>query len=91
MPSVRLALAIFVVGNAVLAVLAYRGYQSLLDYCEDSPEVAMGGDSLSCLEPQHWFTVQFALLVLLLFEIAVAVVVGAAVVRSRRRLGSELQ
>jgi hypothetical protein len=87
MPSIRLAVAIFAVGNALFAFLGYREYRSLLDYCEDSPEVRAGGDSLSCLEPQHWFAIQFELLALLLLEIALVVVVGASVVHWRRRAG----
>jgi hypothetical protein len=83
MPSIRLASAILVVGNAILAFFAYREYQSLLDYCEGSPEVVAGGDRFSCLEPQHWFTVGFGLLVALLLEVALLVVVGVAVVHWR--------
>jgi hypothetical protein len=85
-PSVRLALAIFGAGTTILAFLAYRWYQFHVDYCEDSPEVSAGGDALSCLEPQHWFALQAVLAVLLLLEIALAVVVGAAVVHRRRNL-----
>jgi hypothetical protein len=85
-PSVRLAFAIFVAGTTVLAFLAYRWYRSHVDYCEDSPEVAAGGDALACLEPQHWFALQAVLAVLLLLEIALAIVVGAALVHRRRRL-----
>jgi hypothetical protein len=85
LPSIRLAVAIFVVGNAILAFFAYRGYASLRDYCEGSPEVTAGGDRFSCLEPPHWFAINMALLALLLLEIALVVVVGAAVVHSRRR------
>jgi hypothetical protein len=93
MPSVRLAVAIFVVGSAIVAFLAYRGYRSQVDYCEGSPEVVAGGDSLSCLEPQHWFAALVVLSVLVLVELALAVVVGAAVVhwRSKRRLRPEVQ
>ena len=93
MPSIRLAVAVFVAGTAILTVFGYRQYRSLLDYCEGSPEVTAGGDSLSCLEPPHWFAIQFVVLVALLLEIALVVVVGAAVVhrRSRRRLDSEVR
>lgn len=86
--STRLALALFVGGNATLAFLAYLEYRYLIDYCRDSPEVRAGGGSLSCLEPQHWFAINFELLVLLLLETALAVVVGAAIVRSRNKLPS---
>jgi hypothetical protein len=85
MPSVRLALAIFAGGTAVLAVLAYREYGRLVDYCEGSPEVMAGGDSLSCLEPQHWAAESFIFGFLALLEVSLIVVVGAAVVHSRSR------
>jgi hypothetical protein len=90
--SIRLAFAIFAVGNAILAFLVYWEYRSLLDYCEGSPEVQAGGDGLSCLEPHHWFAVDAELLVLFLLECALVVVVGAAVVsrRKSRRRGSGL-
>jgi hypothetical protein len=73
-----------VAGTTLSAYLAYRGYESLVGYCEGSPEIRAGGDSLSCLEPQHWLTVTAVLLVLVLFEVALGVVVGAAVVHQRR-------
>jgi hypothetical protein len=85
-PSVRLALAIFVAGTTILAFLAYRWYQSHVDYCEGSPEVVAGGDALSCLEPQHWFALQAVFAVLLLLEVALVVVVGAALVHRRSKL-----
>jgi len=85
MPSVRLALAIFAGGTAVLAYLADRLYQSMVNYCEGSPEVAAGGDKLSCLEPQHWSANAAIFGFLALLEVALVVVVGAAVVHSRGR------
>ena len=84
MPSVRLASAIFIAGTAVLAFLAYRGHQSLVDYCEGSPEVAAGGEGLSCLEPQHWTTIVAGVGLLLMLEIGLSVVLGAAIVNRRR-------
>jgi hypothetical protein len=87
MPSVRLALAIFVGGTVMLALLAYLEYGRLVDYCEGSPEVAAGGDSLSCLEPQHWNAEAFIFGVLGLLELALLVVVGAAVVHARSQAG----
>jgi hypothetical protein len=83
MPSVRLALAILAGGTAFLSHFAYRLYQSMVNYCEGSPEVAAGGDKLSCLEPQHWFANSAIFGVLVLLEVALVVVVGAAVVHSR--------
>ena len=83
MPSVRLALAIFAVGTAAVAYAALRLYRSMVEYCDGSPEVAAGGDRLSCLEPQHWFADAVAFGVLALLELALVVVVGAAVVRAR--------
>jgi hypothetical protein len=67
--QVRIALAIFAIGSTLLAFLTYRRYQSLVDYCSDSPEVASGGDKLSCLEPGNWFAIQLELLVLLVAEL----------------------
>ena len=85
MPSVRLALAIFAVGSTVLAAVAFWAYRSALDYCKGSYEVRSGGDGLSCLEPQHWFTINVGILGVLLLELALVVVVGAAVVHARRK------
>ena len=69
----------------MLAFFAYRAYSSLIDYCEGSPEVIAGGDRFSCLEPPHWFSIQLGLLLALFVEIAVLVVMGAAVIHWRRR------
>ena len=90
MPSIRLASAILVVGNTVLAFFAEREYQSLIDYCAGSYEVAATGDRFSCLEPQHWFAVSALFLFGLVLEIALVVVMGAAVVHwwSRRHPNS---
>jgi hypothetical protein len=85
MPSVRLALPLFVGGTGLLAVLAQRAYASMVDYCEGSPEVAAGGDELSCLEPQHWFANSMIFGVLALLELSLIVVVGAAVVHARSK------
>jgi hypothetical protein len=85
-PSVRFALAIFVAGTTLLAFLAYRWYRSHVEYCEDSPEVGAGGDALSCLEPQHWFAFDVGLAVLLLLEIGLVILVGAALVHRRHKL-----
>lgn len=54
-------------------------------YCEGSPEVAAGGDELSCLEPQHWFSESVIAAVLILLEVAVVVVFAAAIHRQRRQ------
>jgi hypothetical protein len=81
-------MAIFGVGTAILAILAYRRYQSLVDYCRDSPEVAAGGDKLSCLEPYNWFAIQLEVLVLLSAELGLATILVVGVVhwRKQRRL-----
>jgi hypothetical protein len=78
---VRVALAIFGAGSALLALLTYRRYQSLVDYCSDSPEVASGGDKLSCPEPGTWFAINLELLVLLVAELGLAVLVLGGLVR----------
>jgi hypothetical protein len=90
---IRLAMAIFVVGTATLAFLAYRLYQSQVDYCKDSPEVAAGGDKFSCLEPQHWFANALALSFFLLIELGLAILLAAGLVhwwKQRRRPPSRL-
>jgi hypothetical protein len=83
MPSIRLALTIFVGGTVLLTLLAYRWYESMVEYCEGSPEVAAGGDSLSCREPQHWFADGVLFGGLALLELGLVVVVGVAVVHAR--------
>jgi hypothetical protein len=85
MPSIRVAAAILAAGTGLLSFLAIREYRSLVDYCEGSPEVAAGGDNLSCLEPQHWFAEAAIFGVLLLLEVALLVVLGAAVVHRRKQ------
>jgi hypothetical protein len=82
---IRLAMAIFGVGTVVLAFLAYRLYQSQVDYCKDSPEVSAGGDKFSCLEPQHWAAFGFFLLVLLLAELGLATMVAGGLVRWQKQ------
>ena len=80
-PSVRVASAIWIAGTALLLLLAVMEYRRLVDYCEGSPEVAAGGDALSCLEPQHWFSEAVIGGGLVLLEIALLVVLGAALHR----------
>jgi hypothetical protein len=82
---IRLAMAIFGVGTAILAFLAYRLYQSQVDYCNGSPEVEAGGDNLSCLEPQHWFAFGLALLVLLAAELGLVTMVAGGLVRWQKQ------
>jgi hypothetical protein len=93
MPSIKVAVTIFVIGNAVLVWFAHREYSSLVEYCEDSLEVQLGGDRLSCLEPYNWPWIYMEMLFALLLEIALLVVVGAAVVhwRGKRRPTPEVQ
>jgi hypothetical protein len=78
---IRLAVPIFGVGTAMLMLLAYGRYRSLVDYCRDSPEVEAGGDKLSCLEPYNWFAIQFELLVLLLAQVGLAILLVAGFLR----------
>jgi hypothetical protein len=78
---IRLAVPMFGVGTGILAFLAYRRYQSLVDYCSDSPEVVAGGDELSCLEPYNWFAIQFEVLVLLVAELGLAIILAVGLVR----------
>ena len=93
---IRLAVPIFGVGTGTLAYLAYRLYQSQVDYCKDSFEVADGGDKFSCLEPQHWFANAIAVAFLLLMELGLVVLVAGALVRwhkqrriDRRRVSAQ--
>lgn len=85
---IRLAVPIFGVGTAILATLAYRLYQSQVDYCKDSPEVSAGGDKFSCLEPQHWFANALAVSFLLLIGLGLTTMVAGGLVRwqKQRRL-----
>jgi hypothetical protein len=84
----RLVMAIFGVGTAIIAFLAYRLYQSQVDYCKGSPEVSAGGDKFSCLEPQHWFANTLALSFLLLIELGLAIILAVGLVhwQKQRRL-----
>jgi hypothetical protein len=82
---IRIAIAIFGVGTAILAFLAYRLYQSQVDYCKDSPEVSAGGDKFSCLEPQHWFANALALSFFLLIELGLATTLAVGFVRWRKQ------
>jgi len=85
---VRLAMPIFSTGTAVIVFLAYRLYESQVDYCNDSPQVSAGGDKFSCLEPQHWFANALAASFLLLIELGLTVFLAGAAVRwqKQRRL-----
>ena len=85
MPSVRLAFAIWIAGTGLLLFLGALENRRLVDYCKGSPEVAAGGDSLSCLEPQHWFSETVIAGALVLLEIALLVVLGVALHRRRER------
>jgi hypothetical protein len=85
----RLAMAVFGVGTAILAFLAYRLYQSQVDYCKDSPEVSAGGDKFSCLEPQHWFANALAVSFLLLMELGLAILLAGGSVRWWKQRRSE--
>jgi uncharacterized membrane protein YedE/YeeE len=82
---VRLGMAIFVLGTAILAFLAYREYQYHVDSCKDSPEVAAGGDKLSCLEPYNWFAIHLGVFALLLAELGLATLLAAGLFRRLKR------
>ena len=77
---IHLVLAIFVTGTATLWYLAHREYQSLVEYCKGSPEVAAGGDKFSCLEPGNWFAHNLALAFLLLIELGLTVMLASGFV-----------
>jgi hypothetical protein len=82
---IRLAVPTFGVGTAILAILAYRLYQSQVDYCKDSFEVRAGGDKFSCLEPQHWFANALAVSFLLLMELGLAIILAGALFRWQKQ------
>jgi hypothetical protein len=84
----RYASAIFGVGTVVLTFLAYRLYQSQVDACKDSPEVAAGGDKFSCLEPGNWFANALAVSFLLLMELGLVIFLSGGLARwhQQRRL-----
>ncbi len=85
----RFAIAVFGIGTAVLAFLAYRLYQSEVNACKDSPEVAAGGDKYSCLEPGNLFANALAALFLVVMELGLATMVAGGLVhwwKQRRRV-----
>ena len=85
----RFAIAVFGVGTALLAFLAYRLYQSEVNACKDSPEVAAGGDKYSCLEPGNLFANALAALFLVFVELCLATMVAGGLVhwwKERRRV-----
>ena len=84
MPSVRVAVVLFVVVTTGLAIAWWRCYLSLLNYCEDENR-HLGRSGLDCLEPGNWFAIDAMLFASAMGEIAVAVVVGAAFVHRRRQ------
>lgn len=81
-PSVRLALGILLGVNALMAVWTYYQYQRMLDYC-----AGFGGTGLECLgesrAAQLWRAVFFEVSVWFILEIAVFVVLGAALLDKR--------
>jgi hypothetical protein len=83
MPSVRVALAIFVCVNAVMALWTYYQYQRMLDYCTN-----LDGAGLECLggtrAGQIWAAVSFEVSIWIALEVAALVVLGAALVNRRR-------
>ena len=84
----RFAMAVFGIGTPVLAFLAYRLYQSEVNACKDSPEVAAGGDKYSCLEPGNLFANALAALFLVVMELGLAAMLAGGLVRwlKQRRL-----
>jgi hypothetical protein len=80
----RVAVALFVVVTAGLAISWWRYYLSLLDSCEAENRY-LGRSGLDCLEPGNWFAIDVMLFASAIGEIAVAVVVGAAFVHRRKR------
>lgn len=86
MPSVRVALAIFVCANAVMAIWTYYQYQRMVEYC-----AIFDTDGLECLggsrAEQIWEAVFFEVSIWVVLELAALVVLGAAIVNRRRSPG----
>jgi len=84
------AMAVFGIGTPVLAFLAYRLYQSEVNACKDSPEVAAGGDKYSCLEPGNLFANALAALFLVIMELGLAAMAAGGLVHwwKERRIAS---
>jgi hypothetical protein len=80
----RISVALFVAGTALLVFLVLREYRSLSTYCEGSFEVSQGGDRYSCLEPYNWFALEVGAAVVLVLELGLVVFVVVALVRWRR-------
>ncbi len=85
MPSIRVAVAIVVGVNALMAGLTYRQYQHMLDYCS-----GFGREGLECLGAngsnpwQLWKAIGPELAVWGFLEVAVVVVLVAALANRRR-------
>ena len=78
----RFAVATFGVGTALIAFLAYRWYQSQVDYCRDlGPGVDPEGGKLSCLDAGNWAAYNAGNLVLLLAELGLATLLVVGLVR----------
>ena len=75
----RFAIAIFCVGTPIIAFLAYRWYQSQVDYCKDFP--IENGDKLSCLDAGNVAAYNAGNFALLLAELGLATVLAVALVR----------
>jgi hypothetical protein len=71
---------LFIAFNVTVAILAWREYQSLLDYCEGENR-ATGGSGLDCLEGYSWPAISLALFAWFF----VAVLLGGAALAERRR------
>lgn len=78
----QIALGLVLIANAAMALRTYSGYEDMLDYCE-----GFGRSGLDCLGATRgervWLALNVELAVWLLVEIAVLVVLGAAVIKRR--------
>ncbi len=83
MPCLRVALAIFVWVNAVMALWTYHQHQRMLDYC-----ATFDRDGLECLgrsrAEQLWHALSFEVMIWGFLELAALVTVGAAIAGRRR-------
>jgi hypothetical protein len=81
------AIAIFCVGTPIIAFLAYRWYQSQVDYCKDFP--TEDGDKLSCLDAGNVAAYNAGNFALLLAELGLATILVVGLVRWWKQRRSE--
>ena len=84
----RFAIAIFCVGTPIIAFLAYRWYQSQVDYCKEIGDSG-SGDKLSCLDAGNTAAYNAGNFGLLLAELGLATILTVSLVRWWKQRRSE--